>query len=146
MGAALVLHKEADRGLDEWLAAVGDMALRGGAASLASWEAMPAMTGVPRTALPKLYVRCAAVVCHLTSARAWRIEAMLANSFRRIDLVHHFEFVQYDETPLPTRLTSDPAAPRELASFRNAPQLALERVATSDAICRVSAIGSLSVQ
>ena len=54
LGAALVLHKEEDRSLDEWIAAVGKVALRGDGPNLTSWEALSVITGVPRQSLPKL--------------------------------------------------------------------------------------------
>ena len=133
--------------MDERIAAVAKVAISGDVPNLTSWEVLSVITGVPRQSLPQLFTRCAAVINHLSASRVWRMERMLASSFRRVDLIHHIEFVQYDETPLPTRLTGDPAGAQEIASYRRGGQLALaDGPANSGAICQIAATGALGVR
>ena len=105
------------------------------------------MLDLDRSSLPKLVARCAAVVCGLTGARRWRLEATLALHFPRCDLVHVFEFVQYDETSLPIRIVGDMAPSRAMGSFRPRAVPELEDQEVSDrAMCQIASRGNLSVR
>ena len=103
------------------------------------------MTGVHAREWPQLTARAAAVASHLYMSRQWRLEALLASSFRRCDLIHYIEFAQYDETPLKVRIRGGPLVASEVASFQQRRHAAIQNGPSRSAICRISNSGQLSV-
>ena len=70
--------------------------------------AMSMITRVDRKRLLPLTFRAATAMFMLQRAVVSTFEDLVCQGLRRDDLVHYVEAVQYDETPMPTRLLGDP--------------------------------------
>ncbi len=67
--------------------------------------------------MPKLVARCAVTTRSLSSSRRKMLDSLVTRSLPRQDLIHYFEFVQCDETPLHTRIVGDAAPAAALGSI-----------------------------
>jgi hypothetical protein len=80
------------------------------------------------------------------SSRCLSLQRSIFDALPRRDLCELIEFVQYDETPLPTRVAGDAAPNSDLAEFRPHPVPALTDVSPGSMICKIGATGTLQVQ
>eukprot|EP00930_Biecheleria_cincta_P095370 TRINITY_DN87333_c0_g1_i1.p1 TRINITY_DN87333_c0_g1~~TRINITY_DN87333_c0_g1_i1.p1 ORF type:complete len:1612 (-),score=257.34 TRINITY_DN87333_c0_g1_i1:89-4207(-) len=109
---------------------------------------MAAMLGMDRTKLPALVTRSTCALLLLAQTRRIRLEQQVVGSLRRCDLVHYLEFAQYDETPLPAKVTGASSAEAVLVGSHrlSSPTLALQNNESAGVVCRVDATKSLSVK
>lgn len=106
LAAAVVVGSRLGEEADKDCAAVLRFLLSQTKGSVISLEAMSAVTQVERRKCAKLAIRGAAVLASLTQVRRLRLEQTMCSMARRC-LIHYAEVVQYDETPLPTKVTGD---------------------------------------
>ena len=108
VAAAAALGSLGEHTVEDDVARVARLFLTGSPTICVSVSALSVVLGVDRQKLPSLLDRLASAMCLLSHARASRIEAALLAKLPRGALAHCIESVQYDETPLTTRLLGDP--------------------------------------
>jgi len=105
--AALLAQATQRQGADEEVARVSEFFLANNACALSSAQTLSAALNVDRRTLRSVAHGCAATVCCLQHARLNMLEVKLAQGLPRAYLVHYVEAVQYDETPMRTRIVGD---------------------------------------
>ena len=147
--AALALQARGAEAPEEDVAKVMCCFLGEGRPLVTSLDATSVMLGIERHKLRSVITRCASALATLSHMFRWKLEFSLLNSMRRSDLCHYAEFVQYDETPLPTRVVGDKAPLAHIGSFRPNAAAAARALAdgvTSALVCKVGQTKMLTVK
>ena len=109
VAAAAVAHFSDSGQPDEEVQKVVSFFLEGKASAMTSMESLAARLNVARKQLPVLTHRAGSALCLMEQMRSHQLELRLVSSLPRAALVHYIEAVQYDETPLRTRIVGDGA-------------------------------------
>ena len=146
--AAIVAREAQGDGLgDHDVMRVTNFFMSGVPCALAPVAAISAIVNVERVRLQQLARRCAAALVGLTHARLNRLETCLAQQIPRACLLYYVEGVQYDETPLKTRVIGDsdlvtdgqPTQPEQV------PMLGDGSIDSHSLVCRIGQSRTLEV-
>ena len=149
LAAGLALSIRNGEAVGDNVRKVGEFMMRSGRSGLMTWEVMSQLTGIRRQLLPKMADRCAAASILLNADRCHRLQALCVAAHPRDNLIHHFEFVQYDETPLKATVVGDAVgAASSVDDHLRRPMLSLEQRpgSASGVLCQISPSGALAVR
>jgi hypothetical protein len=111
----------------------------------ASYIALSELLTLPQRTIQTCLLRSAVALQMFCLSQCVRAQRSLFESIPRQDLCELIECVQYDETPLPTRVPGDAPANSELSNFKPKPVLALADASSNSVVCQIGATKTLQV-